>query len=80
MIHISALLAILLSTGATAGQELDRDTLAPLLKLIKPQEGESLWARIPWLLRVEEARRKAAAEGKPILVWSGGGASPLGGC
>src|SRR5437879_5750429 len=42
-----------------------------LHKLIKPQQGELRFQEIPWLLNVTEARKKAAAEGKPIFVWSG---------
>jgi hypothetical protein len=51
-----------------------------LRQLIRPQEGESRWREIEWLTSLHEARVKAASEGKPILVWSGGGAPPLGGC
>ena len=51
-----------------------------LRDLIRPQEGESNWRRIDWLTSLHDARLKAAAEGKPILLWSGGGAPPLGGC
>jgi hypothetical protein len=47
---------------------------------IRPGERESLWEQIPWLLSVHEARKRAAAEGKPILLWSAGGCCPLGGC
>ena len=61
-------------------QDLTPETFDRIAALIKPQKGESRWAQIPWLLSVREARRKAAAEGKPMLVWSGGGAAPLGGC
>ena len=51
-----------------------------LQKLIKPQSGESQFLDIPWILSVWEAREKAAAEGKPILVWSGAGGAPIGVC
>ena len=51
-----------------------------LNRLIKPQPGELLFQQIPWLLNVHDARVKAAAEGKPILVWSGSGGAPLGVC
>ena len=51
-----------------------------LNKLIKPQPGELLFQEIPWLLSVHDARVKAAAEGKPILVWSGSGGAPIGVC
>lgn len=51
-----------------------------LRDLIRPHPGESNWRRVDWLTSLHEARVKAAAEGKPILLWSGGGAPPLGGC
>ena len=51
-----------------------------LHKLIKPGAGESRWQEIAWLTSIHEARQKAAAEGKPIILWSGGGAPPVGGC
>jgi hypothetical protein len=51
-----------------------------LFKKIKPQPGESRFQQIPWLLSVWEGRQKAAAEGKPLLVWSGGGGAPTGAC
>jgi hypothetical protein len=45
-------------------------------KLIKPQPGESRWMEIPWQVSLWEARQKAAAEGKPMFVWSGSGGAP----
>jgi hypothetical protein len=56
------------------------EQFAALHKLIRPQPGELRFHEIPWLLDVWEARRKAAAEGKPILVWSGAGGAPIGVC
>jgi hypothetical protein len=52
----------------------------PLVKLILPAEerGETKWLAIPWLTDTLAARRKAAAEDKPIVVWSMS-ACPLGG-
>jgi hypothetical protein len=51
-----------------------------LHKMIKPQPGELRFHEIPWLLSIWEARKHAAAEGKPILVWSGSGGAPVGSC
>lgn len=51
-----------------------------LHRLIKPQEGESRFQEIPWLLSVWEARKQAAREGKPILVWAGAGGAPTAVC
>lgn len=66
--------------GAKAVDPLSAEQFAKTLALIKPQPGESKWTEIPWLLSVHDARVKAAAEGKPILLWSAGGALPLGTC
>lgn len=56
------------------------DRFAELYTLIRPQPGELRFHEIPWLIDVWEARKKAAAEGKPILVWSGAGGAPIGVC
>jgi hypothetical protein len=45
--------------------------------LIKPKPQEERWAEIPWLTSLWEARQRAAAEGKPILLWEMDG-HPLG--
>lgn len=49
-------------------------------QLLKPQPGESRWLEAAWLTSVWEARRQAAAEGKPILLVVAGKDSPLGPC
>jgi len=59
---------------------LNEATFGQVLKQICPQPGESRWLDIPWLIDVHEARRKAAAEGKPLFVYSGGGATGIGPC
>ncbi len=46
--------------------------------LIKPQVDESKWAKIPWLTNLSEARRRAVAEDKPLLLWRSGGGDVLG--
>ncbi len=51
-----------------------------LHRLIRVQPEEQRFWRIPWKLRVTEARQQAAAEGKPILVWAGSGGAPIGVC
>jgi hypothetical protein len=51
-----------------------------LHRMLKPQSGESRWMEIDWYPNVWEARRKAAAEGKPILLWAGSGGAPAAGC
>src|SRR5262245_43349541 len=59
---------------------LDGNTFAELRKQIRPQPGESRWMEIPWLIDIHEARKKAAADGKPIFLYSGGGSSGIGAC
>ena len=48
-----------------------------LHSLIKPQSNEESWLKIRWLTSLWEARERAAAEGKPILLWEMDG-HPLG--
>jgi len=48
-----------------------------LLAAIKPQQGESPWREIPWLTNVTEARRKASAENKPLVIFTAADGSPL---
>ena len=75
---------LLLSPGLFAAapekSELKPENYDKLHQMIKPQKGEAHFREIPWLLSVWEARTKAAAEGKPMLIWSGSGGPPLGVC
>jgi hypothetical protein len=50
---------------------------AEVRKLIRPADGEDKWATIPWLTSLTQARKEAAARGKPILLWEMDG-HPLG--
>ena len=73
------------SAGAHAAERVPGDRLSAknftkVKALIKPQADESLWRHIPWETSLNAARRKAAAAGKPLLIWAGGGSAPLGGC
>jgi hypothetical protein len=52
--------------------------LGRLLDEIKPQRGESPWREIPWLTNVTEARRRAVAEDRPIVIFTAADGSPLG--
>jgi hypothetical protein len=60
--------------------KLDANTVPQLHKQIRPQPGESRWLELPWLIDLHAARQKAAAEGKPLFVLSGGGATGIGAC
>ena len=45
--------------------------------LIRPNANEDKWTQIPWMTNLWDARKKAAEEGKPILLWEMDG-NPLG--
>lgn len=60
--------------------KLSENNFVAVQKLIKPQPGESLWRHVSWETSLITARKKAAEQGKPLLIWSGGGSAPLGGC
>ena len=53
------------------------DQFDKLRALIKPHADEDKWAEIPWMADLWEARQRAAALGKPILLWEMDG-NPLG--
>src|SRR5262245_31927674 len=69
-----------LAQSTPAQVKLNGETFTQLRKQIRPQPGESRWMEIPWLIDVHEACKKAAAEGKPLFVYSGGGATGIGAC
>ena len=73
------LFALASSLPRLAAQELTSKNFDKLVELIKPTAAESSWSRIPWMLDLDAARRKAAAEGKPLFVWTMSG-EPLGQC
>lgn len=63
-----------LSAGAAP---LDDAEFRRLHSLIQPAAGEQDWEQIPWMASLWEARERAAAEGRPILLWEMDG-HPLG--
>jgi hypothetical protein len=77
---LSGLLLAAVSPSLEAEPNVGAASFAALHRQIKPQAGESRWMEIPWLIDLHEARQKAAAEGKPIFVMSGGGATAIGPC
>lgn len=68
------------SSSALADDEITPENFSRLAAQIKPQPGESRWLDIPWYLDLHEARRQAAAQGKPLFIYSGGGATGIGAC
>lgn len=66
--------------AAEPTEALTATTFARYQKRIKPQPGESRWMEIAWLLDLHAAREKAAKEGKPLFIYSSGGATGIGAC
>ena len=68
---------------APARESLTPATFAKFQALIRPQAHEWRHLRVHWLTDIVAARKKAAAEDKPIIVLRTGGAGyndPLGAC
>ncbi len=79
-IAIGLLVVLAISTASGGAEPIAKIPDADfdrLLKAIKPQPDESPWREIPWLTDVTEARRKASAEDKPIVILTAADGSPL---
>jgi hypothetical protein len=63
--------------SGTAAEPLPTEQFARVQAAVKPCPGEDRWAEVPWLTNLWEARKQAAAQGKPILLWEMDG-HPLG--
>jgi len=71
------------SKPAPTKLDLTPQSFAELHALIRPHENEWRHLKVQWLTDVVAARRKAAAEDKPIVICYTGGAGynePLGTC
>jgi len=68
-----------LSLGQTvsAAEPIRPEQFDKLRALIKPDASDDRWAQIPWLTDLWQARKLAAQQGKPILLWEMDG-HPLG--
>ena len=68
-------------SAQSAKPEIAQDQFNKLHQLIKPNPDESQWKKVPWMpsSNIWAARKKAAKEGKPILLWYMAG-EPLGPC
>ena len=70
-------LALVGGACASAAEPLRPEQFAEIKTLIKPGDDEDRWAKIPWLTDLWQARKLAARQGKPILLWEMDG-HPLG--
>src|SRR5262249_40892433 len=63
--------------------DLNADNFATIHALVRPRDSEWRHLRVAWLTDVVAARKKAAAEDKPLIICYTGGAGynePLGVC
>jgi hypothetical protein len=77
LVLTTLLVATVARAAVHAAEPIPSAKFSALHALIKPQGGEDQWAKIPWQTDLWEARRQAAREGKPILLWEMDG-HPLG--
>jgi hypothetical protein len=79
----STLIAAALGFGALSAPpevrvpEIAVEEFERLREAMKPQRGESSWREIAWLTSVKEGWERAAAEGKPIIIFTAADGSPL---
>ena len=62
---------------AAAADPIPAARFGALHGVVKPTPDEQQWEQVPWMTSLWEARQRAAAEGKPILLWEMDG-HPLG--
>lgn len=60
-----------------SAKPIDPGDFTKLHTLIKPRKDETAWEQLPWMTDLWKARKRAAAEGKPVLLWERDG-HPLG--
>jgi hypothetical protein len=73
----AASVAWLATSQSPAAEPIKPDQFAALHALVKPTADEEKWLEVPWMASLWEARQRAAALGKPILLWEMDG-HPLG--
>jgi hypothetical protein len=74
---VAACIACLAANQSPALDPIKPDQFAALHALVKPTADEEKWLEVPWMASLWEARQRAAAQGKPILLWEMDG-HPLG--
>ncbi len=62
-------LIVLLPGLVSAAPPLPPEKFEAIRLAVKPRPGEEKWNDIRWLSDLWEARRQAAAAGKPIFLW-----------
>jgi hypothetical protein len=90
LLRLSSMFTLLLAAAGwvaaeqpSAKTDLTSASFPKLHALVRPQPGEWRHLRVNWMTDVVAARRKAAAEDKPLVICYTGGAGynePLGVC
>ncbi|HKB36066.1 MAG TPA: hypothetical protein VKD72_06405 [Gemmataceae bacterium] len=79
----AVLTAILVAAGAgrMTAEETKQQSFDQIHKLMAPGPNDSQWMQVSWMpsTNIYAARKKAAEEGKPLLLWYMAG-EPLGTC
>jgi hypothetical protein len=70
---LTGIALLFLAVPIPASDPISPEQFEKLHSIIKPHAGEAPWRNITWLTDLWEARQKAAAQGKPIFVWSASG-------
>ncbi|MBI3823622.1 MAG: hypothetical protein HY289_13210 [Planctomycetes bacterium] len=81
---LALVVGLMVGVQQTAAQPTKKpaaDSLEKLQRLIAPGPDDSQWMQVPWMpsSNIYAARKKAAEEGKPLLLWYMAG-EPLGTC
>ena len=80
---VAAYQALHVSAPEGSKADLTAESFSKLHALIRPQDNEWRHLRVNWITDITAARRKAAAEDKPLVIMYTGGAGynePLGVC
>ena len=78
---ISVLLVSVFATAVLAEERVAKIPEADLDRLmgaVKPGAQESPWREIDWITNITQARRRAVAENKPLVIFTAADGSPLG--
>ena len=81
LVLVVGLLVGVHQTAAQPTKKPSADSVERLQRLIAPGPDDSQWMQVPWMpsYNIYAARKKAAEEGKPLLLWYMAG-EPLGTC
>ena len=78
------LVAAVVAAGPWGARPAAAEPIAPakydeLVQVVKPPTREYEWLlQIPWQISLQAARERAAAEGKPLFLWTAADGNPLG--